>query len=246
MLNVEGKTALVTGGSLGIGKAVVEVFTAHRIQTYFSYNRHGGEAEAVARATGAVALQADLGSAAGWKALAEEFQSRSGTLDYLVHNAGIWTYFPVGSSDFAVWKETMALNLDAVGYLTNALVPMMNRGGAIVMVGSTAGRRGEAVHAHYAATKAALAGLAKSWAAELGPRGIRTNVVAPGWVDTPMSAEELARPGRREQIASTIPLRRIPPPEDVAYPILFLVSDWGRHVNGTTLDVNGGAVLIGG
>jgi len=246
MLNVEGKTALVTGGSLGIGKAVVQIFTAHKIKTFFSYNRHQEEAEALEKTTGAVAVQADLSNALGWKTLAEEFQSQSGTLDYLVHNAGIWTYFPIGTSDFAVWKETMALNLDAVGYLTNALVPMMNRGGSIVMVGSTAGRRGEAVHAHYAATKAALAGLAKSWAAELGPRGIRANVVAPGWVDTPMSAEEFAKPGRKERIAATIPLRRVPPPEDIAHPILFLVSDWARHITGTTLDVNGGAVLIGG
>lgn len=246
MLNVEGKTALVTGGSLGIGKAVVEIFTAHGIRTWFSYNRHRAEAEALEKATGAAGIQADLSNALGWKTLVEEFQAHTGTLDYLVHNAGIWTHFPIGASDFAVWRETMALNLDAVGYLTNALVPMINRDGAIVLVGSTAGRRGEAVHAHYAATKAALAGLAKSWAAELGPRGIRTNVVAPGWVDTPMSAEEFAKPGRKEQIAATIPLRRVPPPEDIAYPILFLVSDWGRHVNGTTLDVNGGAVLIGG
>ena len=246
MLNVEGRTALVTGGSLGIGKAVVEVFTAHKIKTYFSYNRHQEEAEALEKATGAVGIQADLSNALGWKSLAEEFQEHCATVDYLVHNAGIWTYFPIGTSDFSLWKETMALNLDAVGYLTNALVPIMNRGGSIVMVGSTAGRRGEAVHAHYAATKAALAGLAKSWAAELGPRGIRANVVAPGWVDTPMSAEEFAKPGRKEQIAATIPLRRVPPPEDIAYPILFLVSDWARHITGTTLDVNGGAVLVGG
>ena len=246
MLNVEGKTALVTGGSLGIGKAVVEIFAARKIRTYFSYNRHQEEAEALERATGAVAIQADLSHPLGWKTLVEEFQAQSPRLDYLIHNAGIWTYFPIGESDFSVWKETMALNLDAVGYLTNALVSMMKNGGAIVMVGSTAGRRGEAMHSHYAATKAALAGLAKSWAAELGPRGIRANVVAPGWVDTPMSAEEFSKAGRKEQIAATIPLRRVPPPEDIAYPILFLVSDWARHINGTTLDVNGGAVLIGG
>ena len=86
--------------------------------------------------------------------------------------------------------------------------------------------------------------MAKSLAAELGPKGIRTNVVAPGWVDTPMSKEELSRPGRREEIEETIPLRRIPPPEDIAYPILFLASDWARHINGAVLDVNGGAVLI--
>ena len=246
MLNVEGKTALVTGGSLGIGRAVVEVFTAHGIKTHFSFNRHQEEAAALERATGAVGIRSDLSNALGWKTLVTEFQARNANLDFLVHNAGIWTYFPIGDSDFAVWRETMMLNLDAVGYLTNALVPMMGGGGSIVMVGSTAGRRGEAVHAHYAATKAALAGLAKSWAAELGPHGIRANVVAPGWVDTPMSADEFAKPGRKDQIAATIPLRRIPPPEDIAYPILFLVSDWGRHVNGTTLDVNGGAVLIGG
>lgn len=246
MLNVEGKTGLVTGGSLGIGKATVEVFTAHKIRTYFSYNRHQEKAEILEKVTGAAAIQADLSHPLGWEILVEKFQAKSRRLDFLVHNAGIWTYFPIGSSDFSIWKETMTLNLDAIGYLTNALVPMMGRGGAIVMVGSTAGRRGEAVHSHYAATKSALAGLAKSWAAELGPRGIRANVVAPGWVDTPMSAEEFSKPGRKQAIAATIPLQCIPTPEDIAYPILFLVSDWARHITGTTLDINGGAVLIGG
>jgi 3-oxoacyl-[acyl-carrier protein] reductase len=118
------------------------------------------------------------------------------------------------------------------------------RSGSIILVSSTAARRGEARHSHYAATKGALISLAKSLAAELGPSGIRTNVVAPGWVDTPMSAEELSDPARKEAILRTIPLRRIPPPEDIAYPILFLASDWARHVNGAVLDVNGGSVLI--
>jgi 3-oxoacyl-[acyl-carrier protein] reductase len=142
----------------------------------------------------------------------------------------------------------MTVNLDAVFALTNAIVPAMKDGGSgsIIFVSSTAARRGEAFHSHYAASKGALIAMAKSLAVELGPAGIRTNVVAPGWVETPMAAGTFADPDRKEAIRKTIPVGRIPPPEDIAYPILFLASDWARHVNGACLDVNGGAVLIGG
>jgi len=110
MLNVEGKTALVTGGSQGIGKATVEIFTGHKIRTYFSYNRHREQAEELEKATGATAIRADLSNPSGWETLTEEFRSKCRHLDFLIHSAGIWTYFPIGETDFSVWKETMALN----------------------------------------------------------------------------------------------------------------------------------------
>jgi 3-oxoacyl-[acyl-carrier protein] reductase len=246
MLNVEGKSALVTGGSLGIGRATVRIFAGKGIRTFFTYRTHREEAEELAKETGAVPILADLSSTEGALAAAREFLASAASADILVHNAGIWTYGEMGAMDRLTWRETMSLNLDSVYVLTNAIVPAMKTqgSGAIVLVSSTAARRGEALHSHYAASKGALHSLAKSLATELGPSGIRTNVVAPGWVDTPMSAAELSIPGRREAIAKIIPLRRIPPPDDIAYPILFLVSDWSRHVNGAVLDVNGGSVLI--
>jgi len=170
-----------------------------------------------------------------------------GGIDILVNNAGIWTYLEMGEGDAAAWKETMAVNLDGLFYLTDAVVPGMkaqNRGG-IINVGSTAGLRGEAHHSHYAATKGAVNALTKSWAAELAPWGIRVNGVAPGWVETDMCAGVFSDASFKERVRQSIPLKRIPRPEDIAGPILFLASDLARHITGAIISVNGGSVLCG-
>jgi len=130
--------------------------------------------------------------------------------------------------------------------VTDAAVPHLERhGGSIVFVSSTAGQRGEARHSAYAASKGALISYTKSLAAELGPRGIRVNAVAPGWVETDMAAPVLANAAERSAIERTIPIGRIASAADVAGPILFLVSDLARHVQGEILNVNGGSVLAG-
>ena len=113
-------------------------------------------------------------------------------------------------------------------------------------VGSTAGLRGEAFHSHYAASKGAMVAMTKSLGVELAPHNIRVNGLAPGWVDTDMCTEVFSRPGFREKVRQSIPLKRIPAPEDIAGPILFLASDLAIHITGETLNVNGGAVLCGG
>jgi len=171
-----------------------------------------------------------------------------GELDTLVNNAGVWTYLEMGRMDEAVYRETIGINVDGVFYATNAVVPAMKEHGrgSIINVTSTAGVRGEAFHSHYAASKGALHALTKSLAVELAPFGIRVNAVAPGWVDTDMSAPSFSEPGFKEKVRQTIPLKRIPPAEDIAGPILFLASDLARHVTGEILDVNGGSVLCGG
>jgi len=118
-------------------------------------------------------------------------------------------------------------------------------GGALVFVSSTAGQRGEANHSAYAASKGALISYTKSLAMELGPRGVRVNCVAPGWVETEMARETFSDPRRRREIESSIPVGRVGSPRDVAGAVLFLVSDLARHVQGEILNVNGGSVLIG-
>jgi 3-oxoacyl-[acyl-carrier protein] reductase len=150
---------------------------------------------------------------------------------------------PLGQLSDARWRETMAANLDSVFLTTRAALGRMGKGGRVVIVSSTAGQRGEAGHADYAATKGALISFTKSLAVEYAP-DITVNCLAPGWVDTEMSAPALGG-GARERIAATIPLRRIPPAEDIAGPILFLCSDLARHVTGEVLNVNGGSVLCG-
>jgi 3-oxoacyl-[acyl-carrier protein] reductase len=137
----------------------------------------------------------------------------------------------------------MAANLDAIFLSTRAALGLMGPGGKVVLVSSTAGQRGEAGHADYAATKGAIIALTKSLAIEYAP-DILVNCVAPGWVDTEMSASAFGG-GGKERIARTIPLRRIPSAEEIAGPILFLCSDLASHVTGEVVNVNGGSVLCG-
>jgi len=174
--------------------------------------------------------------------------SRWGELDTVVNNAGVWTYLEMGRMDEAVYRRTMDVNVAGVFYATNAAVPAMKEKGrgCIVNVTSTAGVRGEAFHSHYAASKGALHAMVKSLAVELAPFHIRVNGVAPGWVDTDMCAGVFGEPGYKEKVRKSIPLDRIPPPEDIAGPILFLASDLARHIAGEILNVNGGSVLCGG
>jgi 3-oxoacyl-[acyl-carrier protein] reductase len=130
--------------------------------------------------------------------------------------------------------------------VTDAAAPHLEaHGGSIVFVSSTAGQRGEARHSAYAASKGALISYTKSLAAELGPRGIRVNAIAPGWVDTDMSRSSLDNPITRAEIENAIPIGRVASAADVAGPILFLVSDLARHLQGEIVNVNGGSVLAG-
>lgn len=253
MIRLDGKKALITGGSRGIGRASAVMLAAAGCDVAVNYVANAAAAESVEKEVGRLGrkcllLKADISSRAGvdgmMKAVADEWAG----LDILVNNAGVWTYLEMGALDERVYRETMALNLDAVFYAVNAAVPLMKKrgGGSIVNVSSTAGVRGEAFHSHYAATKGALHALTKSLAVELAPHGIRVNCVAPGWVDTDMCAEVFSDPAFREKVRRSIPLLRIPPAEDIAGPILFLASDLARHITGEILNVNGGAVLCGG
>jgi 3-oxoacyl-[acyl-carrier protein] reductase len=141
------------------------------------------------------------------------------------------------------WRETLACNIDSIFYTTKEAVSRMRTGGAVVLVSSTAGQRGEAYHGDYAASKGAIISLVKGLCVELGPRGITVNTVAPGWIDTDMAraveAEEMKR------IEASIPRGKMAADDDVAGPIVFLCSSMARHITGEVLNVNGGAVLVG-
>src|SRR4029453_7999525 len=167
-------------------------------------------------------------------------------VDILVNNAGIWTYAPIDKMDEGAWLETIDVNLSGLVYTTRYAVQQMkkHRSGRIINLSSTAGQRGEAFHSHYAATKGAIISLTKSWAAELAP-DILVNCVAPGWVDTDMSADPLADQQEYKEIISVIPLGRVATGEEIAGPILFFASDLATFINGEVLNVNGGSVLAG-
>jgi 3-oxoacyl-[acyl-carrier protein] reductase len=252
MISLEGKKALVTGGSRGIGRATSLLLAKAGSDVAINFVRNEKRAAEVKKAIEdlgkkCLAIKADISREEEARGLVEKVREAWGKIDIVINNAGIWTYGEMGQMTSEVWRETMQLNLDAVFYIINAVVPYMKKqgGGVIVNVSSTAGVRGEAYHSHYAASKGALHALTKSLAVELAPYGIRINCVAPGWVDTDMCAEVFSDPAFRKAVEDSIPLKRIPPPEDIAGPILFLVSDLARHITGTVLHVNGGSVLCG-
>jgi 3-oxoacyl-[acyl-carrier protein] reductase len=253
MIRLDGRKVLITGGSRGIGRATALLFAQAGADVAISYASNQKAAEEVVQEAEkmgrrALAYKAEMSSRAEIESMVADVLAKWGEIDTLVNNAGIWTYLEMGRMDEAVYQETIGVNIDGVFYATNAVVPSMkdHGRGSIVMVTSTAAVRGEAFHSHYAASKGALHSLTKSLAVELAPHGIRVNAVAPGWTDTDMCTACFSEPGFREKVRQSIPLKRIPPPEDVAGPILFLASDLARHITGEILDVNGGSVLCGG
>jgi 3-oxoacyl-[acyl-carrier protein] reductase len=249
MLTLEGRTALVTGGGRGIGRAVCVLMGRLGARVAVNYVRDGKAAETtaaeIASAGGqAVAVRADVSDAIAAEVLVAETESRLGPLDVLVVNHGIWKHAPLLTLTPEAWAETLRVNLDGAYAICRAAAQRMvrRRRGAIVLVASTAGQRGEAEYAHYAASKGALLALTKSLAAELAPHGIRVNAIAPGWVVTDMTRASLDGPEGPPALAK-IPMGRAARPEEIAGPIAFLASDLASFMYGEVLAVNGGAVM---
>ncbi len=250
MISLAGQRVLVTGGSRGIGRAVAILCAQAGADVGVTYRTRRADAESVAREIRRLGRRAyvgggDLSDANRVHQVFAEVQAAFGGLDGFVANHGVWpaAETPLRAMAPERWRDTMRINLDSVFHATQAALGLMESGGRMVMIGSTAGQRGEAFHADYAATKGAIGALVKSLAIECAPR-ITVNCVAPGWVDTEMSASAFAG-AERDHIASTIPLQRIATADDIAGPVLFLLSDLARHVTGEILNVNGGSVLCG-
>jgi 3-oxoacyl-[acyl-carrier protein] reductase len=262
-LALEGKVALITGGSRGIGAETVRLFCQSGARVVFSYQRARDRAEAlVAECGGAahcVAIQQELSTPAEGRALVAAAIAALGRLDALVVNHGIWppNDAPIAEMEDEQWRRTMGVNLDSVFGLVQAAVAQMTGQpgsrdissaeikGHIVLISSTAGQRGEANHADYAVTKGALISLTKSLSSELAPIGIRVNCVAPGWVATEMSAPSVNDPETGAKIRAGIPVGRVASPGEIAGPVLFLCTPLAGFISGEVLNVNGGAVLGG-
>ena len=251
IVDLAGRNALVTGGSRGIGRATAELLGRAGANVGISYQSRAQEAADVVAAVSALGVRAwsqagNLGRAEDARALFERADREFDGLDFVVGNAGIWPPedVAIGEMDDARWRLTLAANLDSIFHTCRESAARLRRGGALVLVSSTAGQRGEAFHADYAASKGAIISMVKGLCVELAPRGVTVNCVAPGWVDTEM-AEPAYGAGGRERSARAIPLGRIATAADVAGPIVFLCTPLARHITGEVLNVNGGSVLVG-
>lgn len=245
------RVAVVTGGSRGIGRAVALRLAEAGAHVVISYVQQEEAAEQVAlscREFGgeALAVRANLVDVAQADALAAAALERFGRLDLLVANAGIWEGAAVEEMSEDLWDRVIDVNLKGTWTACRAVVPSMKKQGrgSIVVVSSTAGQRGEAGYSNYAASKGGQISFTKSLAVELAP-DIRVNAVAPGWVETELNNPVFADEDYKREVTKAIPLRRIATADDVALSVLFLASDWARHITGEILNVNGGAVLCG-
>jgi 3-oxoacyl-[acyl-carrier protein] reductase len=256
-LSLSGKVALISGGSRGIGAATVRMFCAAGAKVAFSYRSARAQAEALAKECGTSVchpIASDLNNPEAARALVAETVKYFGRLDILIANHGVWPEEDVAIDCMSdeQWRSTLSINLDGVFGLVKYGVAQMKMqprangaAGHIVLISSTSGQRGEAYHCDYSATKGAIISLTKSLASELASAGIYVNSVAPGWVDTDMSAGALADPKTGEEIRSTIPLGRVGRPEEIAAPVLFLCTEHAGFITGEVFNVNGGAVLAG-
>ena len=234
--SLEGKLALVTGGSRGIGRAIALELGRAGAEVVVGYRTGREEADSVAAAIGGRALEADVSDAESAKALVEA----AGDVDVLVNNAGLTRDGLLVRMSDEDWRTVIDTNLSSVFYTCRAAArPMMRkRAGSIVNVSSIVGVRGNGGQTNYAASKAGIIGFTKSLARELGSRNVRANVVAPGYVTTQLT--DVLPPEATDAMLANTPLGRLGDPEDVAGAVRFLCSDAAAFVTGDVLLVDGG------
>ncbi len=224
-IDLTGETALVTGAARGIGKAIADTLRGAGA-TVTAHTRQGADLE-------------DEGAI-------RRYCASLGPITLLVNNAGIWEDNPIGSAEsWANYRRLMRINLDAAYLFCDLLAPGMKRlgRGAIVNVSSRAGERGEPQAAHYAMSKGGMDAMTVSLARELAPYGVRVNGVAPGWIETPMTAPHLAEAATRADVERQTLLGHVGTPGDIAGVVAWLASPRASYVTGKTIHVNGGSYL---
>lgn len=243
---LKNKVALITGGSAGIGLATAHTFVAEGATVYIT-GRRQVELDAAVAALGsrATGLRADAGRLDDIRAVYERIGRDHGRLDVLYANAGFYEFGALGGLSEAHVNTTFDINVKGVVFAVQQALPLMGRGSSIVLTGSIVGNQGAESFGIYAASKAAVRSLARSWTAELKDRGIRVNVISPGPIDTPGLGSLAGGPGNldglKRQLVATVPMGRMGQPEEIAKAVLFLASDEASFVTGIELAVDGGA-----
>ena len=240
------KVVLVTGGSRGIGKAVVSQFAANGARVYFTYHTREGDAEHVARECDAKCIKCDQRDEDAINAAVDMIYKEAGPIGVLVNNAGTTAdqYAMLLSS--ADWLKVMDTNINGTFRWSKAAMRgmLIARCGVIVNVASVSGLVGIAGQTNYSASKGAIIGFSRSLAAELASKGVRVNTVVPGFIDTDMTAR-VPRSVKRKNLEN-IPIKRFGKPEEVASVVLFLASDAASYIMGQTIVIDGGLTAIGG
>lgn len=234
--------AIVTGGSRGIGRAIVHVLAAAGMEVVFTYRDQAAAAEVISSAGGnrVTGEPVDVRDAAACAALAEKVFDQAGRLDLLVNNAGVIRDNPLGALEVEDVRAVLATNVEGTFNMTRAVVPFLisQRRGKIINISSVAGEKGGRGQTNYAASKGALNAFTRALAVEVAPRGITVNAVAPGVIETEMSRAVREQSG--DAVKSRILLRRIGQPQDVAHAVWFLSSRYSDYITGQVLHVDGG------
>ena len=238
------KVVLITGGAQGIGKETAKQFLnegAHVI--ICDYNEEAGQTALKSLNSNAEFYKVDVTDSAQIETMIDSIVNKHGKIDVLINNAGITIDGFLTKMDESAWEKVISVNLSGVFRCTKAVAPiMMKQGsGVILNASSVVGLYGNIGQTNYAATKAGVIGLTKSWAKEFGPKGIRVNAVAPGFIETSMT--EAVPQKVLDLMAEKTPLKKLGKPEDIASAYLYLASDQAKYVNGTILSVDGGLVI---
>lgn len=250
MMRLEGKTALVTGGARGIGRAICEAYAREGAQVAVA-DLLGEDAEETATALNGLGLQMDVTDPASIAAGVAQVEEAFGGIDILVNNAGIFNMGPIEEVTVEDYRRQYDVNVGGTIFTIQAVVPGMKKrgGGAIINFSSQAGRRGEPNIVIYCSTKAAVISITQSLALELAKDNIRVNAIAPGVIDTPMwdtvdslfAKYENREPGEKKRlVGKAVPLGHMGRPDEVADPCVFLASDDARYITAQTLNVDGG------
>ena len=237
------KTVLITGGTRGIGREMVKKFSEAGYAVAFTYRTSESAAEELSRLTGALAIKADSANEAEVVSAVKEVKEKMGNVNILINNAAVSSFSLFTDITLDAWRDMFSTNVDGAFLYSREVLPSMinNKWGRIINISSMWGIVGSSCEVHYSATKAALIGMTKALAKEVGPSGITVNAIAPGLIDTDMN-KSLTESDIAEVVDST-PLMRIGTPSDVADAALFLASDGASFITGDVLNISGGLVV---